>query len=88
MSLPPAAMTELRPIPAKPGGSGSFLPERFHRLRRQTPARRDFVSLSQGETKALFGVAGSGKSTILKLTLGLIKPDSGSIYVLGEDVAR
>ncbi|HUK24307.1 MAG TPA: ATP-binding cassette domain-containing protein [Terriglobales bacterium] len=44
--------------------------------------------LARGETKALLGVAGSGKSTILKLTLGLIKPDSGSIYVLGEDVTR
>ena len=41
-----------------------------------------------GETKALFGVAGSGKSTILKLTLGLLKPDSGRILVLGEDVTH
>jgi phospholipid/cholesterol/gamma-HCH transport system ATP-binding protein len=39
-----------------------------------------------GETKALFGVAGSGKSTILKLALGLLKPDSGRILVLGNDV--
>jgi phospholipid/cholesterol/gamma-HCH transport system ATP-binding protein len=44
--------------------------------------------LPRGETKALFGVAGSGKSTILKLTLGLMKPDSGHIYVLGEDVTQ
>src|SRR6266853_3095860 len=44
--------------------------------------------LPYGETKALFGVAGSGKSTILKLALGLLKPDSGRITVLGEDVAR
>jgi phospholipid/cholesterol/gamma-HCH transport system ATP-binding protein len=42
--------------------------------------------LPRGETKALFGVAGSGKSTILKLALGLLKPDSGHIYVLGEDI--
>ncbi len=42
--------------------------------------------LARGETKALFGVAGVGKSTILKLTLGLMKPDSGRIYVLGQDV--
>jgi phospholipid/cholesterol/gamma-HCH transport system ATP-binding protein len=42
--------------------------------------------LPRGETKAIFGVAGSGKSTILKLTLGLIKPDSGHIYTLGQDV--
>jgi phospholipid/cholesterol/gamma-HCH transport system ATP-binding protein len=44
--------------------------------------------LAKGETKAIFGVAGSGKSTILKLTLGLLKPDSGHIYVLGDDVTR
>jgi len=44
--------------------------------------------LAKGETKAIFGVAGAGKSTILKLTLGLTKPDSGHIYVLGEDVTQ
>jgi phospholipid/cholesterol/gamma-HCH transport system ATP-binding protein len=42
--------------------------------------------LPYGETKALFGVAGSGKSTILKLALGLLPPDSGRITVLGNDV--
>jgi len=42
--------------------------------------------LERGETKAIFGVAGSGKSTILKLSLGLLKPDSGRIYTLGMDV--
>ena len=45
-------------------------------------------NLAVGETKALFGVAGSGKSTILKLALGLLKPDSGRITVLGEDVTQ
>jgi phospholipid/cholesterol/gamma-HCH transport system ATP-binding protein len=44
--------------------------------------------LPKGETKAIFGVAGSGKSTILKLTLGLLKPDAGHIYVLGDDVTQ
>jgi len=39
-----------------------------------------------GETKAIFGVAGSGKSTILKLALGLLKPDNGRIFVLGEEI--
>src|SRR5213080_5506428 len=42
--------------------------------------------LQIGETKAIFGVAGSGKSTILKLALGLLKPDSGRIFVLGEEI--
>src|SRR6267378_109455 len=44
--------------------------------------------LARGETKAIFGIAGSGKSSILKLTLGLIRPDRGHIYVLGEDVTQ
>lgn len=44
--------------------------------------------LAKGETKAIFGVAGSGKSTLLKLALGLMKPDSGHIYVLGDDVTQ
>ena len=42
--------------------------------------------LGRGETKMLLGILGSGKTTILKLALGLIKPDSGDIYVLGEHV--
>jgi phospholipid/cholesterol/gamma-HCH transport system ATP-binding protein len=44
--------------------------------------------LPLGETKALFGVAGSGKSTILKLALGLMRPDSGKITVLGKEVTQ
>lgn len=42
--------------------------------------------LPKGDTKALFGVAGSGKSTILKLALGLLRPDSGRIFLLGNEV--
>jgi phospholipid/cholesterol/gamma-HCH transport system ATP-binding protein len=44
--------------------------------------------LNRGETKAIFGVAGSGKSLILKMVLGLIRPDSGRIVVLGQDLAQ
>jgi len=44
--------------------------------------------LPRGETKAVFGVAGSGKSTMLKLGLGLLKPDAGAIYVLGNDITE
>ncbi|MGA9353147.1 MAG: ATP-binding cassette domain-containing protein [Terriglobales bacterium] len=42
--------------------------------------------LHHGETKALFGVAGSGKSVLLKLAIGLMRPDSGHIRVLGEEI--
>src|SRR5260370_20034992 len=44
--------------------------------------------LARGETKALFGVAGSGKSLMLKLVTALIRPDSGRIVVLGHDISQ
>ena len=43
-------------------------------------------SLLPGHTKIILGASGSGKSTILKLILGLLKPDGGRIYVNGERV--
>lgn len=43
--------------------------------------------LEHGATKVLLGAAGSGKTTILKLTLGLLRPDSGRIIVLGQEVS-
>src|SRR4029079_12946521 len=43
--------------------------------------------LAQGTTKIILGGSGSGKTTILRLILGLLKPDSGSISVLGSEVA-
>ena len=43
-------------------------------------------SLLPGHTKIILGASGSGKSTILKLILGLLKPDGGRIYVNGQRV--
>lgn len=43
--------------------------------------------LRRGETKILLGIAGSGKSTLLKLALGLLKPDQGRIFVLGQEIS-
>ena len=43
--------------------------------------------LARGETKILLGEAGTGKTLILKLALGLIKPDSGRIIVLGQEIS-
>src|SRR5437762_8120876 len=40
----------------------------------------------KGETKIILGGSGGGKSTIIKLVLGLLKPDEGRILVDGEDV--
>jgi phospholipid/cholesterol/gamma-HCH transport system ATP-binding protein len=42
--------------------------------------------LFRGETKIIIGASGSGKSTILKLIMGLDKPDEGRIFVQGRDI--
>ena len=42
--------------------------------------------VNPGETKIVMGGSGTGKSTILKLVLGLIKPQAGRILVDGEEV--
>ncbi len=43
-------------------------------------------TLQTGHTKIFLGASGAGKSTILRLMLGLLKPDDGEIYVNGERV--
>jgi phospholipid/cholesterol/gamma-HCH transport system ATP-binding protein len=40
------------------------------------------------ETKVLIGESGTGKSLALKLAAGLLRPDSGSVHVLGRDVGQ
>jgi phospholipid/cholesterol/gamma-HCH transport system ATP-binding protein len=44
--------------------------------------------VQRGETKVILGASGSGKSTILKLVLGLIRPDRGSIRIDGRDITQ
>lgn len=44
--------------------------------------------IRRGETKVILGASGSGKSTILKLILGLIRPDSGQILFEGQDITH
>jgi phospholipid/cholesterol/gamma-HCH transport system ATP-binding protein len=43
-------------------------------------------TLKTGHTKIFLGASGAGKSTILRLILGLLKPDEGRIFVNGEQV--
>ena len=42
--------------------------------------------LERGETKIILGAAASGKSVLLKLTMGLLAPDDGRIFVLGTEL--
>ncbi|MGE0885586.1 MAG: ABC transporter ATP-binding protein [Blastocatellales bacterium] len=41
-----------------------------------------------GESKIVMGGSGTGKSTLLRLVLGLLKPDSGQIFVDGEEITH
>jgi phospholipid/cholesterol/gamma-HCH transport system ATP-binding protein len=45
-------------------------------------------TVRRGETKLILGRSGGGKSTTIRLILGLLKPDSGQIFVDGEDITN
>jgi len=95
---PPAAIAR----GASPGPSGAPLLEaravvRSYRLPRRRffghpPLRRalDGVSLSvaPGERVGLVGESGSGKTTLVRTLLGLERPESGTVSVDGQDLAR
>lgn len=46
------------------------------------------VHVSQGEAVALLGANGAGKTTCFYLLAGLLKPDSGQVFLDGRDVTR
>jgi len=54
----------------------------------QTVLKGISLEITRGETLAVLGRSGTGKSVLLKLIIGLHKPDSGSIRVNGEEVTN
>jgi phospholipid/cholesterol/gamma-HCH transport system ATP-binding protein len=46
------------------------------------------LTVASGETLAVLGRSGTGKSVLLKLIIGLQKPDSGSILIHGQEITR
>ena len=45
-------------------------------------------TVRRGETKVILGRSGGGKSTTIRLILGLLKPDAGQILIDGEDITE
>ena len=55
----------------------------------ETPALEDVsFDVVEGETRIILGAAGCGKTVLLKTALGLLKPDSGRVYVFGQDITQ
>ncbi|MGW2555861.1 dipeptide ABC transporter ATP-binding protein [Streptomyces sp. NPDC001635] len=80
--------------PQEPEGSTSVVELRdvsvhFGRGRRTVRALQNVsLSVRPGETVGLVGESGSGKSTAARVALGLLRPDSGSVALFGNDLAR
>jgi thiol reductant ABC exporter CydD subunit len=92
-------MFELLDAPASvgPGGAGlaptpARVPVLFEQVSFSYPSRSGLVldrldlELSPGETVALVGESGAGKSTVAQLLLGLLEPTSGRVSVGGVDL--
>ena len=52
----------------------------------QTVLNRVNLQVAPGETLVVLGRSGTGKSVLLRLLIGLLRPDSGSIRVLGQEI--
>jgi phospholipid/cholesterol/gamma-HCH transport system ATP-binding protein len=57
-------------------------------LNNRTILKNISFDVKKGETALLVGSSGAGKSTILRLIIGLLKPTTGKVWVMGEDIAQ
>jgi len=71
-----------------PGHVGAVAVENLHKTF-ESHKVLDGVSLcvNRGETLAVLGRSGTGKSVLLRLIIGLVIPDVGSVCILGQDIA-
>ena len=73
-----------------PAGAAPAPPIQVKSLRKSFGNRKVLdgidIEVEQGETLAVLGRSGTGKSVLLKLIIGLQQPDSGSVLIQGQDV--
>jgi phospholipid/cholesterol/gamma-HCH transport system ATP-binding protein len=81
--------SQLAPSSPNPAGSPSIVFDHVSFAFDDHVVLRDIsFSIPKGGIRFLLGASGSGKSVILKLTLGLMRPDSGSIIVNGHHIDK
>jgi len=78
------------PVPAPPGEAQPVI--RLEGVSKQFGGHQVFRDLTlafrRGETAVVLGASGVGKSVMLKLILGLMKPDAGRIFIDGTEITR
>ncbi len=81
--------TALEPEEAAKGGGGPAIAvDDLHKsFGSQKVLSGITLAVNRGETLAVLGRSGTGKSVLLRLIIGLEKPDSGSILIHGRDIA-
>jgi ABC-type uncharacterized transport system ATPase subunit len=81
---------EIQDMPQTPGAGESQHAVEMRHIRKEWPGvvANDDVSLSvlKGEIHALVGENGAGKSTLMNILYGLLKPNSGEIFISGQRV--
>ncbi len=84
-----ATQTAIEQGKAEVDGSASVIAvEDLHKsFGSQTVLNAVSLTVKRGETFAVLGRSGTGKSVLLRLIVGLEKPDSGSIRIHGKDIA-
>jgi phospholipid/cholesterol/gamma-HCH transport system ATP-binding protein len=72
------------------GGAASIVRFEDVSLYFGSTAALDHVSFEMraGETRVVFGAAGSGKTVLLKAVAGLVRPDAGKVFLFDQDITR
>lgn len=70
------------------GVSKEFVLGGLFRKTRHTAVKSASLTLARNQVLGLVGESGSGKSTLGRIAIGLIKPTSGEVTVLGQDIAK
>ena len=73
---------------AKPGTPAVAICGLYKSFGSQVVLNGTNLNIATCETLAVLGRSGTGKSVLLKLIIGLQKPDSGSILIHGQDITR